>query len=348
MDKAVNTVVVPSVVGVGQTDMGLLSLGQFSRGRKKERPHVVTWNGASYLVGAYVHRFARPVERMDFQRLSDGVELRALTYAALGLLLGPGEHSIHIVAGLPVDVMMDESLAKSTRRGLRSWLVGKHHYVLNGEEYTFHVPSHKDVQVMAQPAGSYFTWGLDDSGQWKRSPRDLEIQVAICDIGFNTLDAFTIREGRPEARYTDGDTVGMRRAAEMFARSLRDQYGVKISLHEADQLLRRKTQRMDVAAGEIDLQPMIEQALTSTAGEIIAFLESRWGQGKQFAHLLFTGGGSAMLHEFLKPQFPFGTLVANPVTANALGLARYARRVFDGKIAIGMDAGFGGFKAARL
>jgi plasmid segregation protein ParM len=348
MNKAVNTVVVPSVVGVGQTDMGLLSLGQFSRGRKKEQPYVVTWNGASYLVGPYVHRFARPVERMDFQRLSDGVELRALTYATLGLLLGSGEHTIHIVAGLPVDVMMDENLAKSTRRGLRSWLVGEHRFELDGEEYAFHVPSHKDVQVMAQPAGSYFTWGLDDSGQWKRSPHDLEIQVAICDIGFNTLDAFTIREGRPEARYTDGDTVGMRRAAEMFTRSLRDQYGVKISLHEADQLLRQKTPRMDVAEGEIDLQPMIEQALTSTAGEIIAFLESRWGQGKQFAHLLFTGGGSAMLHESLKPQFPFGTLVANPVTANALGLARYARRVFDGNITIGMDAGFGGFKAARL
>lgn len=342
-----NTIVVPSVVGVGQTEMGLLSLGQFSRGHKKEQPYAVTWDGASYLVGPHVHRFARPVERMDFQRLSDGVELRVLTYAALGLLLGPGQHRIQIVAGLPVDVMMDESLAKGTRRGLRSWLVGEHRFELDGEEHSFLVPLARDVQVMAQPAGSYFAWGLSDRGQWRRSPRDLEVQVAICDIGFNTLDAFTIREGRPEARYTDGDTVGMRRAAEMFARSLRDQHGVKISLHEADQLLRQKTPRMDVAGGEIDLAPLIEQALASTAGEIIAFLESRWETGKQFAHLFFTGGGSAMLHDYLKPQFPFGTLVASPVTDNALGLARYARRIFDGEIAIGMDAGFGGFKAAK-
>ena len=85
----------PSVIGVGDTDTGLLSLGALGGRRPDSRPLAVFWNGASYLAGHRVAHFARPIERMGFLRLSDGPELRALTYAALGSLLGSGELPCH-------------------------------------------------------------------------------------------------------------------------------------------------------------------------------------------------------------------------------------------------------------
>ena len=72
-------VTMPSVVGVGETDMGLLSLGALGRRRRSRQPDQVTFDNVTYLVGEGVARYARPVERMDFLRLRDGPELRALS-----------------------------------------------------------------------------------------------------------------------------------------------------------------------------------------------------------------------------------------------------------------------------
>jgi len=82
------SVQLPSVVGVGDTDTGLLSLGALSGRRSSREPVAVAWNGVSFLAGHRVASFARPIERMDFLRLSDGPELRALTYAAVGPFWG--------------------------------------------------------------------------------------------------------------------------------------------------------------------------------------------------------------------------------------------------------------------
>ena len=54
----ISTTQLPSVVGIGETDLGLL--GRVGLGRKQRRaePHVVAWNGWEYLVGAGVEHYA--------------------------------------------------------------------------------------------------------------------------------------------------------------------------------------------------------------------------------------------------------------------------------------------------
>jgi hypothetical protein len=77
--------VIPAVVGIGTTDLGYLTTGL--RGRRANKPLTVRFDALSYLVGPNVHLYARPAERLDFKRLSDGPELRALFYAALWQVL---------------------------------------------------------------------------------------------------------------------------------------------------------------------------------------------------------------------------------------------------------------------
>ena len=80
------TVSLPSLVGVGQTDLGLLSAG-ITR-QKKQLPHQVVFeNGQTLLAGPHVELYARPSQRLDTDRLGDSPEQRALTLTALGLLL---------------------------------------------------------------------------------------------------------------------------------------------------------------------------------------------------------------------------------------------------------------------
>jgi len=277
--------VVPSVVGVGETDLGLLSVGNLGR-RRSRRPDQVSFDAGgvrTYLVGENVARYARPVERMDFLRLSDGPELRALFYDAVFRLLGEGAYQARLMIGLPVGVMADREQARATLRALRSWLVAQHDYAVAGHGVRLDIT---DIRVMAQPAGTYFAWGLSDQGKWQRSEADLKAPVAVCDIGTNTLDLLGIQGGEVIGRFTGGDTVGMRRAAEMLLDGVRSSYGVGLSLHEADALLQQRQPRLYTSQGEQDLRPHVDQALDTTAAAVVSFVERHWGNGRQFAQLV--------------------------------------------------------------
>ena len=324
--EGVRVAVVSSVVGVGETDLGMLSIGNLGRRRRRREPDRVAFGGGEYLVGEGGSQYARPVQRMDFLRLSDGPELRALFYGAVFRLLGKGSHrDVALMVGLPVEVMADRERARETLRSLKRWMVARHRFAVNGEPVILHVA---DVKVMAQPAGTFFAWGLDDTGRWARAKGDLKAPVAVCDIGFNTLDLFAVQGGEVVARFTGGDTAGMRRAAELLIQAVRAEHGVELSLHEADALLRLKRPVIYTADGEVNLKAQVRQALDTAAAGIVTFVEQRWGNGRQFAHLLFTGGGAEVLREPLLRQYPHGVVLPDPVSANAVGLARYAVRVF--------------------
>jgi hypothetical protein len=338
-----------SIVGVGNTDLGMLERG-LGRRRAQDTPVTVAWNGWSYLVGSGVERYARPVERMDLQRLSDGVELRALTYKTLYDLavdLPPDQRAFAVMVGLPVEVMANADQAKATRRTIRSWLMGDHTLAVDGDALTLTI--HK-VQVMGQPAGAYHAWAFDDAGRWARDRADQRALVGIGDIGFNTLDLYSVQGGRIQGRYTDGDSLGMRRAAELVIDAVRRQHGVTLSKHRADALLHRRRPALFVGGQQVDLATVVAQARASNEGSVLAFFEATWDNGRQFGYLLFTGGGAESLRPALLRQYPHGVVLPDAVTANALGLARAARRTLH-KYAphvIGLDPGFGGFKAVRL
>ncbi|MGD1997153.1 MAG: hypothetical protein PVH62_10320, partial [Anaerolineae bacterium] len=62
------TSVIPSVVGIGNTDIGRLSMGGLGRQRRRNLPDEVLIDGVTYLVGENVHRYAEPLQRTDFHR----------------------------------------------------------------------------------------------------------------------------------------------------------------------------------------------------------------------------------------------------------------------------------------
>lgn len=325
-------VALPSVVGVGDTNTGLLDLaGPFGVGRRRRRPQPrrVAFDGIELLVGPGVANYTRPVERLDFQRLSEGPELRALTYATLGELLHHDAAVINLVVGLPVEVLQGPS-ARATVRQLQSWLLGAHQFTVDDQSLTLCIQA---LQPIAQPVGAFCEWGLALDGRWARDRADFDQPVAVLDLGFNTLDLFTVQSGQINVRYTQGDTLGIRRAATALVEHVRRQHQRELSLHEADALLQqyvrhngRQAVQLPIAGQTIDVGPAIRAALDTAAGEILSFLDRTWGTGRQFRHLLLTGGGCLLWRDRLLERFPHATLLDDPVTANARGLARLAQR----------------------
>lgn len=338
--------IIPSLVGVGKTDFGLLSAGNFRRSAR-DLPFIVQWNGTQYLVGNHVEQYTNPTERMDFLRLADGPEARALTYATLAsLMTGAMPLKASIEIGFPVEVMMDRPLATQILRDLRSWLSGPNLFTVNGKEYQVTV---ENIQAAAQPAGAFYSWGMDNMGKWMRGPADLNVMVGICDIGFNTLDIFTVSGGEIVGKFTGGDTAGIRRAAEGLMRAVKEKYDVTLSRQAADRYLREERPILSCYQGNMDILPLVSQSLDTASAAIGNFIETLLGNGKQFRYLLFTGGGAQMIRSNLLRRYPHGQVLPNTVMANALGLARYGRRIFKtAQTVIGLDPGFGGFKAVCL
>lgn len=341
------TAYVQSSVGVGTLDVGLLNVGMAQRGRQ-ERPAVVQWDGRSYLVGAGVERFATPVERMDLLRLSGSDEVLALTHKTLFDLLHTGVNpSVALMVGMPVEVMADAERAKQVRADLRAQLEGAHSVQVDGQSLTYTIAT---VQLMAQPAGTFFAWGFDDTGHWTRNAADQKALTAVCDIGFNTLDLFTVQGGQVQARFTGGDSLGMRRAAELLIRTVRHDHGFGLSRQEADALLRERNPVYMTAGTVVELRAIVAQARAANAGAVLSFLEEKWGNGRQFGHVLFTGGGAEALRDELLRNYPHGYVMPEAVMANALGLARAAARMLRrfAPFVVGLDPGYGGFKAVVL
>jgi len=317
------TVTIPAIVGAGTLTKTHLSTG-LGRGKKHDEPINVSFDGVNYLVGDNVHRYARPIERLDWERLGNGPELRALFYAALWHTAQDKMDGFthNILVGLPVQVLANASVAQSTRAKLRGWTVGEHHFSCCGVDTHYTIAN---VKTMAQPLGSFFNWGMDNAGQWIQSDNP-RAKFAVADIGFNTLDLFVIEDGRVNERYSSGDTLGIRRANSFIKNSIKDRYGVTISLHEADALMRSKSPVLHHSAGSTDLTPLVKQALADTFGGIASFMEDTWGNARQFRRVIITGGGAEALRDNLLTLYPHATILPDAQTANAVGLAKFAQR----------------------
>lgn len=317
----------PSVVGVGSTDAGALNLAGVVRSRRVgDQPHRVAFNGAEYLVGSNVHLYARPIERMDFDRFTEGPELRALFYAALYRLLDGGGHRLALAVGLPVEVLQDAAQAAATERAMSAWLLGCHSFSIDGVAAELEVIALR--AKIAQPVACWFSWGLTNDGQWDRA-KDGRSPCLVIDEGFNTLDLLVVEGGRISTRYTTGDTLGMRRAAEMTARNVDQYHGVELSLHEADALVQRVVQGKKastfVLGQSTDVTALVQQAVDALAADVLRFVERSVSDGRKF-QILLTGGGALALAPRLRRQYRHAVVVDDPVLANARGLAKLAQR----------------------
>jgi len=167
--------------------------------------------------------------------------------------------------------------ANETVKRLKGWLVGEHCFAVDGQQTTLHI---RHVVPMAQPVGTFCEWGLGLDGRWRRDRDDALATLAVLDLGFNTLDLLGVRNGRISARYTEGDTLGMRRAAQALVQSIRSQYQVgDLSLHEADELVReyvrgrgRRPVKLSVPGGRQDVSHLVATAVDVAASEVLAFV----------------------------------------------------------------------------
>jgi hypothetical protein len=269
--------------------------------KNRRRPILVSGDFGSFYVGPAAHEHGRPVENLDFDRLTGAPEMRVLVYAAFAQYqdeYGPFDDGLSLMVGLPLQMMTGDS-AKDYQRGVKTWLMGKHEFSVNNLSYCIDI---QEVRQTSQPVGALFDYVLDDRLKVVADPRE---EVGVISVGFNTVELLVVKDGGAVERFTRGNTLGVRRLLELFNGD--DLY----SLGELDGMLR--------AGG---LRSELKSALPIWIREVNGEIEKVWGAShRRFARVLITGGGALLLKEALTLQFGHRAwLPSDPVLSIARGL----------------------------
>jgi hypothetical protein len=335
------TYALPSSVGLANRSRkdGLSLTGVIRARRNNHQPYRVSFDGVEYLVGPNVGDYTTPIDRMDFDRFTDSPELRATLYAALYRLAVGGARRPHqictersermaLAVALPVEVIQNKDEALRVERAMRDWMVGEHVFCVDGVETALTITYIR--AKIPQPVATWFDWGLDMTGQWIRGTEAMRAPTLIIDEGYNTLDVLVVEGGRISHRFTGGDTLGMRRAAERLIETVNHRYDVTLELYKSNELVRKavngQTAEIFVRGRQVDVTQETKQALGSLESEVHNFIDRAVGKTREEYRVMLTGGGVLAMSTMLRRMFPQATVLYEPVLANARGLAKLAIR----------------------
>lgn len=275
--------------------------------KSRKRPMHIASEFGSFYVGTGAHEHGRPVESVDFARLTGAPEMRALLYSSITkyqIETGWFDRPLHMMVGLPLQMMMGAD-AKQYQTSVKSWLKGKHEFEADGALMSFEIAK---VSITSQPVGALYDYVLDLEGNIQPGRHETmldDAEVGIVSVGFNTVELLVVKDGAAVERFTAGNTVGVRRLLELCNRD-----GL-YSLGELDERLRSGS-----------LKTELKTAVPIWAREVNGEIESRWSKNhKRFTKILVVGGGALILKDALTAQFgPKAWISDAPVLSIARGL----------------------------
>lgn len=275
--------------------------------KSSKKPMLISGDFGSFYVGFGAHENGRPVTNLSFERLTGVPEMRALLYAALAQYqneYGPFDEALSLMVGLPLQMMTGEK-AKEYQRGVKSWLMGSHTFQADGITHTIEIDS---VKQTSQPVGALFDFVLNHRGEIADASHGSALmgEVGVISVGFNTVELMVVKEQRAFQRFTEGNTLGVRRLLDLMNK------GNLRSLGEMDELLR--------AGG---LKQELKAALPTWASEVNGKIDDVWegNTHHRFEKVLIVGGGPLLLREYLTAQFGAKAwMPSDPVFSIARGL----------------------------
>lgn len=278
-------------------------------------PLKISVDGHAFYVGQNAHDWGRPVESLDYERLSGAPEMRAIVYGALMAYMSQYQRIINepvsLWVGMPLEPLTgDAAVVRATVTAVREWLRGRHEWLVS-DEVVADMPMSIDVaevKITSQPTGALMDYLLDDSGEFIPERKShLKSEVGVISVGFNTVELLAIQDLKPVNRFTAGTTSGVRRLLEMVN-------GENLySLGELDGRLRN---------GALD----VKTAVPIWGREVSGAIERTWGRAwRRFAAVITVGGGALLLNgelQFAGRQY----MPDDPVISIARGLYKMALR----------------------
>jgi plasmid segregation protein ParM len=269
-------------------------------------------NGTVYTVGAEV---PNPIDTRNDEFPYSDANL-AVVVEALRRALPEGTEQVHVVTNLPVNRF----------------------YVSTGERREFDLARKaaawrrtiRDMSGAALPRIDAFTAISEAVAAWcdyvigpdlRLNNQRFGALTAIVDIGGRTTDIALVKEGDIHLQQSGTRDIGTLNLAAVVRRRVEDHCpSIDPRSHSSiETAIRQGTIR--VGNREIDVRDALEREKTNLLELIENFVVSRFGQIRaDIQHILFVGGGSALLEPYLRVRFPEAEFAPEPQMANARGL----------------------------
>ena len=283
----------------GQHLDGMLGLKQ------AERPLMVETVDGQFYVGAHTHQYGRLIENLNFDRLNNSPEIRALVYGAWtkhAQANGIFEAPLSLMVALPIQTMVEDM--RDYRKSICEWLKGSHTWKADGISYSVTV---ERARTNSQPAMALFDFVLDDDAKRiKEHSFALTSEIGIISVGFNTIELMVVESQTVTEAATGGEKFGVRRLLELLNPNR------KYTMGHLDLKLREGTLNY-------------REKLPIWANEVNGVIENIWDKAlDRFTSVLVVGGGALLLGDLLRLQGK-GIVLDNPVRAIARGSDKYDR-----------------------
>lgn len=201
-----------------------------------------------------------------------------------------------IVLGLPVEHADNED-----RVNLLKKIFGNNHKIrltlADGSTFEKEVDV-KDVVVVSQPFGTFCDIILDDEGEIQ-NPELATKFVVVIDIGAGTVNFLTLSDLEPISDGTTHINKGMYTAYLEVGKKIKEDFGKEYPLGTLPKIIKRGS-----IAGGHNITHIIEEKFELHAGEIGSEFDTRFRNFIPFIEaVVFTGGGSVVLKEYLERYF---------------------------------------------
>jgi len=173
--------------------------------------------------------------------------------------------------------------------------------------------------IFPESVGAAIDWLIGVDGSMRD---DVELGVAICDIGGNTTDISVIHSGLTldPTRSESVEQMGVMNIRSDLKRLIQKEHDVeRVRDAQLDAALR--TGYCSLFGRKVDVMALISEARRITGRRISSFVAEHIGDGSDLDCVIFVGGGAAVLPN-LVDEYKNALVPHNPEFANARGFLK--------------------------
>lgn len=299
----------------------------FASGLESGESLAIEYQGRSYWIGEAALRQSTAARMTTDRTRTTNEEGMALLAAGMAQIAEKDHELVNLIIGLPVRFFagMKDEYSKLARD------VHKVNILSPGgaQVKARRVIIVDAVKVLPQPFGCLFDSILDNSGNLQ----DKALaggRVGVIDIGFNTLDlarADSLEFNNPGSDSFSGQ--GLFSAFQELSKEIFRELEIEIPPEKLESTVKEK--RITIAGKDHDVSGLIDRAFQQAAEGIISRVKSIWPDRErwQFSQVLITGGGGALLGDYLSPYLGVQSRIVNdPVMSNCRGFLKFGKRAF--------------------
>lgn len=259
---------------------------------------LMDYNGSQYLIGDMVDE-----NKVNFDLSKESIEHKLAVYLAVYKVLSDIPCSkVKLSVGIPINLYKNIKFREEMKKYIlnNKFVSAK----INNKNIKFFI---EDVLVLPEACGNVYS----NLYEYR------DIRATIIDIGGLNVNICQYTNATPNLNSMLTCNLGANILKNKIAKELGEKYGIIISPEDIKQILQDGALYLD-GEEQPESKKIIKNIMKTHLNEIINFTKQNGISLNNNGKLVFAGGGSLLLKEFIKEKFKNGEICENSQFANVL------------------------------